>query len=139
MRRPRRPLPGAEMYRCTRRKCPILTQLTGFQLTRGMLCAMLRPRQPEPKEILAACRRVAVLENVMNPTNVRGRSPQRGCSGHGRGAADRRRQQTPSTAGSARVSVGNVLLRCPGPTCRRDTDMAGNPAPVRAPPPPPWP
>ena len=49
---------------------PILTQLTGFQLTRGMLCAMLRPRQPEPKEILAACRRVAVLENVMNPTNV---------------------------------------------------------------------
>ena len=49
---------------------PILTQLTGFQLTRGMLCAMLRPRQPESKEILAACRRVAVLENVMNPTNV---------------------------------------------------------------------
>ena len=49
---------------------PILTQLTGFQLTRGMLCAMLRPRQPEPKEILTACRRVAVLENVMNPTNL---------------------------------------------------------------------
>ena len=49
---------------------PILTQLTGFQLTRGMLCAMLRPRQPEPKEILATCRRVAVLENVMNPTNL---------------------------------------------------------------------
>lgn len=48
----------------------ILTQLTGFQLTRGMLCAMLRPRRPEPEEILASCRRVAVLENVMNPTNV---------------------------------------------------------------------
>ena len=49
---------------------PILTQLTGFQLTRGMLCAMLRPRQPAPEEILASCRRVTVLENVMNPTNV---------------------------------------------------------------------
>lgn len=48
----------------------VLTQLTGFQLTRGMLCAMLRPRQPAPEEILASCRRVAVLENVMNPTNV---------------------------------------------------------------------
>ena len=40
---------------------PILTQLTGFQLT---------PKQPSPEEILRACRRVAVLENVMNPTNV---------------------------------------------------------------------
>ena len=49
---------------------PVLTQLTGFQLTRGMLCAMLRPKQPDPQDILKACRRVAVLENVMNPTNV---------------------------------------------------------------------
>ena len=48
----------------------ILTKLTGFQLTRGMLCAMLRPPKKDPEEILARCRRVAVLENVMNPTNV---------------------------------------------------------------------
>ena len=48
----------------------ILTKLTGFQLTRGMLCAMLRPKQPSAEEILGSCRRVAVLENVMNPTNV---------------------------------------------------------------------
>ena len=48
----------------------ILTKLTGFQLTRGMLCAMLRPQQPSVEEILGSCRRVAVLENVMNPTNV---------------------------------------------------------------------
>lgn len=48
----------------------ILTKLTGFQLTRGMLCAMLRPRQPAAEEILSSGRRVAVLENVMNPTNV---------------------------------------------------------------------
>ena len=48
----------------------ILTKLTGFQLTRGMLCAMLRPPKKDPEEILTRCRRVAVLENVMNPTNV---------------------------------------------------------------------
>lgn len=48
----------------------ILTKLTGFQLTRGMLCAMLRPQRPSAESILSACRRVAVLENVMNPTNV---------------------------------------------------------------------
>ena len=48
----------------------ILTKLTGFQLTRGMLCAMLRPQRPSAAAILSDCRRVAVLENVMNPTNV---------------------------------------------------------------------
>lgn len=48
----------------------ILTKLTGFQLTRGMLCAMLRPQRPSAASILSSCRRVAVLENVMNPTNV---------------------------------------------------------------------
>ena len=48
----------------------VLTQLTGFQLTRGMLCAMRRPRLKSVEEVLAGTRRVAVLENVQNPTNV---------------------------------------------------------------------
>ena len=48
----------------------VLTQLTGFKLTRGMLCAMRRPAHKPLEEILAGTRRVAVLENVMNPTNV---------------------------------------------------------------------
>ena len=48
----------------------ILTQLTGFRLTRGMLCAMRRPRLPSVEEVLAGTRRVAVLEEVQNPTNV---------------------------------------------------------------------
>lgn len=48
----------------------VLTQLTGFQLTRGVLCAMHRPSLPGVEEICAGTRRVAVLENVMNPTNV---------------------------------------------------------------------
>lgn len=48
----------------------VLTQLTGFHLTRGMLCAMYRPPLPGTEEICAGARRIAVLENVMNPTNV---------------------------------------------------------------------
>lgn len=48
----------------------ILTQLTGFQLTRGMLCAMKRPALPSVEEVLSQARRIAVLEDVMNPTNV---------------------------------------------------------------------
>jgi len=48
----------------------VLTQLTGFKLTRGMLCAMRRPPLPSPEEVCAGARRVAVLEDVVNPTNV---------------------------------------------------------------------
>ena len=48
----------------------VLTQLTGFMLTRGMLCAMRRPPLPSVTEVCANARRVAVLENVMNPTNI---------------------------------------------------------------------
>ena len=48
----------------------VLTQLTGFHLTRGMLCAMYRPKLPTVGDICKNARRVAVLEDVMNPTNV---------------------------------------------------------------------
>ena len=48
----------------------VLTQLTGYQLTRGMLCAMRRPPLPTVEAVCKNTRRVAVLENVMNPTNV---------------------------------------------------------------------
>ena len=48
----------------------VLEQLTGFKLTRGMLCAMRRPQLPTVEQVCAGVRRVAVLENVMNPTNI---------------------------------------------------------------------
>ena len=48
----------------------VLCRLTGFHLTRGMLCAMLRPPLADPEEICRNARRAAVLENVMNPTNL---------------------------------------------------------------------
>ncbi len=48
----------------------VLTKLTGFALTRGMLCAMKRRTLPTVAEVCGNARRIAVLENVVNPTNV---------------------------------------------------------------------
>ena len=48
----------------------LLTQLTGYQLTRGMLCAMRRRELPTVAEVCRNARRVAVLEDIMNPTNL---------------------------------------------------------------------
>lgn len=48
----------------------VLTKLTGFHLTRGALAAMERPALPEPSLLLQNAARVAVLEDVVNPTNI---------------------------------------------------------------------
>lgn len=48
----------------------VLVNLTGFHLTRGMLCCMRRRVLPPAEALCRDARRVAVLENVMNPTNV---------------------------------------------------------------------
>ncbi|MBQ8196236.1 MAG: RNA methyltransferase [Oscillospiraceae bacterium] len=48
----------------------VLTKLTGFKLTRGALCAMYRKALPSVSEICGSARRIAVLENIVNPTNV---------------------------------------------------------------------
>lgn len=48
----------------------VLKALTGFPLTRGVLCAMRRPAPRTVREVCAGARRIAVLENVVNPTNV---------------------------------------------------------------------
>ncbi len=47
-----------------------LKQLTGFPLTRGVLCAMRRPPLPEAESLLRDSRRIVILEDVMNPTNL---------------------------------------------------------------------
>ena len=49
---------------------PVLTQLTGFPLTRGVLCAMRRRPLLTMEAVCAGARRVAVLEDIMNPTNL---------------------------------------------------------------------
>ncbi len=49
---------------------PVLKELTGYPLTRGLLCAMRRRPLPEVRDVCAGTRRIAVLENITNPTNV---------------------------------------------------------------------
>ena len=87
----------------------VLAQLTGFHLTRGMLCAMRRPKLPAVEEICRNARRIVVLENVMNPTNIG--AIFRSAAALGMDAGLR------TTAGSdplyrraSRVSMGNVFL-----------------------------
>lgn len=48
----------------------VLLGITGFKLTRGALCAMRRRKLPEIQQVVRDTKRIVVLENVMNPTNV---------------------------------------------------------------------
>ena len=48
----------------------VLSALTGYTLTRGILCCMSRPALPEAENLLATARRVAVLEGIVDSTNV---------------------------------------------------------------------
>ena len=48
----------------------LLAELTGYPLTRGVLCAMRRPPLPDVEELCTGARRVAVLESIVDPTNV---------------------------------------------------------------------
>ena len=48
----------------------VLAQLTGYKLTRGLLCAMERPPLRQAEEVVQNTRRIAVLEDVVNPTNL---------------------------------------------------------------------
>ena len=48
----------------------ILAGLTGYALTRGVLCAMRRPQMRSVEEVCGTARRVAVLEGIVDPTNV---------------------------------------------------------------------
>ena len=62
------------------RRCPdipvytadeeLLCGLTGYHLTRGVLCAMRRPPLPTTEAVCRDARRIVILENVQNPTNV---------------------------------------------------------------------
>lgn len=48
----------------------VLVGMTGYALARGMLCAMRRRRLPSIEEICKNTSRIAILENVVNPTNI---------------------------------------------------------------------
>ena len=74
----------------------VLTKLTGFKLTRGMLCAMRRKPLRKFQDLCDGINRIAILENVQNPTNV--------------GAIFR---------SAAALNMEAVLLRCSDPLYRR--------------------
>ena len=59
--------PGIPVYTADRE---VLANLTGYELTRGVLCAMRRQPLPTVEELCAAARRVAVLEGVVDTTNI---------------------------------------------------------------------
>ena len=59
--------PGIPVYTADEE---LLCNLTGYHLTRGVLCAMRRPGLPTVEDICAGAARIVVLENVQNPTNV---------------------------------------------------------------------
>ena len=48
----------------------VLAQLTGYELTRGFLCAMRRPQLPTVEEVCRGKRRIAVMDSVVNSTNT---------------------------------------------------------------------
>lgn len=87
----------------------VLTQITGFHLTRGMLCAMLRPPLPTVEQVCKNARRIAVLENVMNPTNI-GAIFRSAAALNVDGVLLTAAGSDPLYRRAARVSMGNVFL-----------------------------
>lgn len=59
--------PGVPVYTAD---YEVLVQLTGYALTRGMLCVMKRKPLPNPNTLLETSSRIVVLESIMNPTNI---------------------------------------------------------------------
>ena len=59
--------PGIPVYTAERE---VLAEMTGFELTRGALCAMKRPALPSVEELISSARRIAVLEGVADSTNI---------------------------------------------------------------------
>ena len=60
-------LSGVPVYTAPRE---VLRSLTGYELTRGILCAFRRPGPTPAEAILSSARRIAVLEGIVDPTNV---------------------------------------------------------------------
>ncbi|GIT81730.1 rRNA methyltransferase [Leifsonia sp. LS1] len=86
----------------------VLEQLTGYHLHRGALAAMHRPELPDPRDLLKAARRVVVLEDIVDHTNVG--AIFRSVAGLGADAVlVSPRCADPLYRRSVRVSMGTVL------------------------------
>lgn len=87
----------------------VLANLTGFQLTRGMLACMYRIKLPTLEEVCKNAKRIVVMENVMNPTNV-GAIFRSAAALHMDAVILTRGSSNPLYRRSIRVSMGNVFL-----------------------------
>jgi tRNA G18 (ribose-2'-O)-methylase SpoU len=95
----------------------LLAGLTGYQLHRGVVASMRRPALPDPRELAAASRRLVVLDDVVDPTNVG--AIFRSVAGIGADAVlATARCADPFYRRAIRVSMGTVLqvpwTRAPG-------------------------
>ena len=87
----------------------LLASLTGYTLTRGVLCAMRRPADKEVAEVCRGARRVVVIDGVTDTTNIG--SIFRAAAGLGIDAVLLTRTSCdPLNRRSIRVSMGNVFL-----------------------------
>lgn len=106
----------------------VLFQLTGFSMTRGVLCAMKRRPLPGVPELCAGARRIAILEDVMNPTNVG--AIFRSAAALGMDAVLLTRAcSDPLYRRAARVSMGTVF-QVPWTWLGEEGDPAGWPQPA---------
>lgn len=98
-----------------------LQQITGYRLTRGVLCAMRRPPLPRPEEICAKARRLVVLHDVCDTTNIG--SIFRSAAALGiDGVILNQTACDPLNRRAVRVSMGSVFLI---PWTRIDGDYSG--------------
>ncbi len=102
----------------------VLKALTGYELTRGILCAMLRPPPRDMEELCRSARRVAVLENIVDSTNLGAIFRSAAALGLDAvllspGCAD------PLLRRAVRVSMGNVFLLPWGRWGERGEDWPG--------------
>lgn len=86
----------------------VLSGLIGYKLTRGALCRMKRKSLPCPPEILENARRIAVLEDVVNPTNMGAIFRNAAALGMD-GVLITRASTDPFYRRAARVSMGTVF------------------------------
>ena len=97
---------GIPVYTASRE---LLAELTGYPLTRGVLCAMRRPKLPSVEELCANARRVAVLEGIVDSTNIG--AIFRSAAALGMDAVLLTQQGSdPLYRRASRVSMGNVFL-----------------------------
>ncbi|MBQ5742464.1 MAG: RNA methyltransferase [Bacteroidaceae bacterium] len=87
----------------------VLASLTGYTLTRGVLCAMRRPKLPSVEEVCRDARRVVVIHGVVDSTNIGAIFRSAAALGID-GVLITRDSCDPLNRRAVRVSMGSVFL-----------------------------